>query len=85
MSAGSRSAWLEVRPSNEGALALYNKELEVTSGKELPKEVSGDNALLLLDRSMIQQQLQRYEDSSRDLETAGEVIQDEAQETQSGM
>jgi uncharacterized protein len=57
------------------ALALYNKELEVGSGKELPKKVSGDNALLLLDRSTILQELRDYEHSSRDLETADKQVE----------
>ncbi len=57
------------------ALALYNKTLEVTSGKELPKKVSGDNALLLLDRSTILQQLSDYTNSSRDLETADKQVE----------
>src|SRR4051794_5489168 len=37
------------------ALELYDEELEVKSGAEQPKEVAGDNALLLLDRSAIAQ------------------------------
>ena len=49
------------------ALELYNKELDVSSGAELPKETGGDNAVLLLDRSLISQQLRQYQDSSRDL------------------
>ena len=39
------------------ALELYNKELEVSSGAELPKKTDGDNAVFLLDRGMIWQQL----------------------------
>ena len=57
------------------ALELYNEALDVESGSELPPKVSGDNALLLLDRSTISQQLVRYEDSSRDLETADKQIE----------
>lgn len=57
------------------ALELYNEELGVSSGGELPKEVSGDNALLLLDRSTISQQLTEYENSSRDLQTADKQIE----------
>ena len=57
------------------ALALYDEELEVKSGSELPQEVKGDNALLLLDRSTISQQLQKYEDSSRDLEIADKQVE----------
>ncbi len=57
------------------ALALYNKELDVKSGAELPKELKGDTPLLLLDRSTISQQLGNYEDSSRDLETADKEVE----------
>ena len=57
------------------ALAMYNEELEVKSGSELPSEVKGDNALLLLDRSTISQALQKYEDSSRDLEVADKEVE----------
>lgn len=57
------------------ALALYNKELQVSSGGELPKTVSGDNALLLLDRSTILQEAQQYQNSSRDLETADKEVE----------
>ena len=57
------------------ALALYNKELEVKSGNELPKEVKGDNALLLMDRSTILQEMSQYANSSRDLETADKQVE----------
>ena len=57
------------------ALELYNEELDVDSEKALPEDVGGDNALLLLDRSMILQQLQEYELSSRDLEVADKQIE----------
>jgi len=57
------------------ALALYNDALDVDSAKELPDEVGGDNALLLLDRAMILQQLEQYELSSRDLQTADKQIE----------
>ncbi|MDB4988691.1 MAG: putative lipoprotein [Myxococcaceae bacterium] len=57
------------------ALSLYNKELEVGSSAELPKEVKGDNALLLMDRSTISQEVQQYQNSSRDLETADKQVE----------
>src|SRR4051812_35381197 len=63
------------RHDGKGALALYNKELEVTSGKDLPEKVSGDNALLLMDRSVILQQLEDYTNSSRDLQTADKQVE----------
>ena len=57
------------------ALALYNKELKVDSGSKLPEDAGGDNALYILDRSMISQALELYPDSSRDLESADKSIQ----------
>lgn len=57
------------------ALSLYNDELEVDSAKELPEEVSGDNALLLLDRALILQQLGDFELASRDLQVADKEIE----------
>lgn len=57
------------------ALKLYNEELEVGSEKELPEDTGGDNTLLILDRSMILQQLQEYELSSRDMELADKQIE----------
>jgi uncharacterized protein len=57
------------------ALAIYNDKLKVESEKDLPKSVGGDNALLILDRSMILQQLEKYPLSSRDLETADKQIE----------
>lgn len=57
------------------ALELYNKELEVSSGAEHPKKVSGDNALLLLERSTILQQLTQFQNSSHDLETADKQVE----------
>lgn len=57
------------------ALELYNKQLEVSSGSELPKKVDGDNAVLLLDRSMISTQLGAYKDASQDLQTADKQVE----------
>lgn len=57
------------------ALKLYNERLDVDSAAQLPKDVSGENTLLLLDRAMILQQLQDYEHSSRDLEVSDKQIE----------
>jgi len=57
------------------ALALLNEGLEVKTAKDLPEKVGGDNALLLLDRSMVLQALQDYGLSSRDLETSDKQIE----------
>lgn len=57
------------------ALELYNKRLEVEDAKDLPKNTSGDNTVLILDRAMILQQLENYKLSSRDLEVADKQIE----------
>lgn len=69
----ARSALDEKQP--KVALDLYNEELGVEKGSELPGDDDEDNALLLLDRSIIQQQLEKYEDSSRDLEAADKQVE----------
>ncbi len=69
----ARSALDAGRP--KAALQLYNEQLEVKSEKEIPEDVGGDNTLLLLDRSMILQQLEKYELASRDLELADKEIE----------
>ncbi len=57
------------------ALQLLNEELDTSSEKELPKSLSGDKALLLLDRAMVLQQLQSYKLSSRDLEVSDKQVE----------
>ena len=57
------------------ALALYNEALDVEDAQELPEDLEGDAALLLLDRSMVLQQLRDYELSSRDLRTADKQVE----------
>ncbi len=69
----ARSALDASRPKH--AVELYNELLEVDSEKELPKDTSGDNALLLLDRSVVLQQLGEYELSARDLQTADKQVE----------
>ncbi|HMJ15315.1 MAG TPA: hypothetical protein VK524_28060, partial [Polyangiaceae bacterium] len=68
-----RSALDTMQPKR--ALALVNEELEVDRAEEVPEEVSGDNALLILDRAMILQQLDSTKLSSRDLELADKQIE----------
>ena len=70
---GARTALDQGKPAQ--ALAAYNEKLEVASEKELPKDTGGDNTLLILDRSMILQQLELYQLSSRDLEVADKQIE----------
>jgi hypothetical protein len=57
------------------ALELINDQLDVDSEKQLPENTSGDNALFLLDRAMVLQQLQSYQLSSRDLEVCDKQIE----------
>ena len=79
---GARTALDEGAPSQ--ALELLNEELGVKSPSELPEKTSGDNALLLLDRAMVLQQLastgreasaKTYSLSSRDLELADKQVE----------
>jgi tetratricopeptide (TPR) repeat protein len=70
---GARTALDAGKPDK--ALSIYNEKLEVDTEKDLPKNVGGDNTLLILDRSMILQQLGKYQLSSRDLETADKEIE----------
>jgi hypothetical protein len=58
-----------------GALKALNDVLEVSSEKDLPENTGGDNALFLLDRAMVLQQLDQYTLSSRDLEVSDKQIE----------
>jgi tetratricopeptide (TPR) repeat protein len=58
-----------------GALKALNAALDVKSEKDLPDKVGGDNSLLLLDRSMVLQELDQYPLSSRDLEVSDKQIE----------
>lgn len=57
------------------ALQSLNSELNVASEKQLPEDTSGDNTILLLDRAVVLQQLERYDLSSRDLEVADKQVE----------
>ncbi len=57
------------------ALALINEELGVTRAADLPKDLSGDQAILLLDRAMVLQQLEEYKFSARDLGVADKQVE----------
>ncbi|HKY40181.1 MAG TPA: hypothetical protein VJN18_29800 [Polyangiaceae bacterium] len=57
------------------ALSLLNEQLETDSEQQLPERTSGDNAVFLLDRAMVLQQLQSYKLSSRDLEVCDKQIE----------
>jgi tetratricopeptide (TPR) repeat protein len=58
-----------------GALKALNDVLEVSSEKDVPEKTGGDNALFLLDRAMVLQQLDQYSLSSRDLEISDKQIE----------
>jgi hypothetical protein len=58
----------------EQATAELNLEMEVASNEELPPDLGGDNALLLLDRATILQSMDRYELSQRDFGAADKAI-----------
>ncbi len=78
--AGHSSKTLEARNALDAmqprrALALLDEQLDVDSPKELPADVGGDNALFILDRAMVLQQLEDYKLSSRDLQVADKQIE----------
>lgn len=60
--------------SARGAIAAINEELDVKTAKELPKEIQGDNAILVLDRASIQQSIVQFDLSRRDFEAADKAI-----------
>lgn len=76
---GHTARTLEMRTAlDEGlphkAIDSLNDELDVKSSKELPKDIQGDNALLVLDRASIQQSIAAFADSSRDFEASDKAI-----------
>ncbi len=56
------------------AIEHINKELGVGSDKDLPSDLEGDNALLVLDRGTIQQSLTQFELSERDFQASDKAI-----------
>src|SRR4029078_4025375 len=58
----------------KGAIAAINKELEVDHDTDLPKELQGDNALLVLDRRTIRQSLAQFDRSETDFQAADKAI-----------
>lgn len=67
-----RTALDECRP--EQAVAELDKELRVASPGALPERLTGDDALLVLDRATIQQSLGRTDKSKQDYEAADKAI-----------
>jgi hypothetical protein len=79
---GARTALDAGRPGE--ALKLLDEQLEVEKPTEVPAKVGGDNALLILDRAMVLQEIasrsevaasKEYALSSRDLELADKQIE----------
>ncbi len=58
----------------KGAIKAINEELDVAHDKQLPKDIKGDNALLVLDRGSIQQGLAQFDLSKQDFEAADKAI-----------
>lgn len=56
------------------ALSALDEELEVKNSAELPPNVEGDNAILVLDRASIQQSVAEFKLSKRDFEAADKAI-----------
>jgi hypothetical protein len=57
------------------AIAALEEEMEVTKPGELPADLTGDNALLVLDRATILQSLGDHKGSARDLGAADKAIE----------
>ena len=53
-----------------GAIGAINEELDVKSAKDLPADIKGDNAILVLDRASIQQGIVQFDLSKHDFEAA---------------
>ncbi len=58
-------------PRATGAL---NKEMDVAADKDLPADVQGDNALLVLDRASVQQARREFDLSRRDYQAADKAL-----------
>lgn len=56
------------------AVAALNEELQVASADELPADIEGDEALLVLERATVLQSMDRYDDSARDFSAADKAI-----------
>lgn len=56
------------------AIVELNEELDVKDAKDLPKDIKGDNAILVLDRGSIQQGIAEFALSKRDFEAADKAI-----------
>ena len=59
---------------SKAAIKEINEELDVDNDKQLPKDIKGDNALLVLDRGSIQQSMLKFDLSKQDFEAADKAI-----------
>jgi hypothetical protein len=60
--------------SPRAAIAALNAELAVPKDGDLPKDIQGDNALLVLDRASIQQSLAQWQLSEADFQASDKAI-----------
>lgn len=67
-----RTALDEGQP--RAAIAAINEELDVKKDAELPKDMGGDNALLVLDRATVQQSLAQFALSEADFQAADKAV-----------
>jgi hypothetical protein len=58
----------------KGAIKALDEELDVKDAKDLPGDIKGDNAILVLDRASIQQGIAEFPLSKRDFEAADKAI-----------
>ncbi len=58
----------------KGAIHALDEELDVKDAKDLPADIKGDNAILVLDRASIQQGAGEFPLSKRDFEAADKSI-----------
>jgi tetratricopeptide (TPR) repeat protein len=58
----------------KGAIHALDEELDVKDPKDLPADIKGDNAILVLDRASIQQSAGEFPLSKRDFEAADKSI-----------
>lgn len=56
------------------AIAALNAEMGAKDDADLPKDLAGDDALLVLDRASIQQSLAQFDHSRRDFQAADKAI-----------
>jgi uncharacterized protein len=56
------------------AIRLLDRALDVGDDRDLPADLGGDKALLVLDRGSVQQSVARFDRSKRDLEAADRAV-----------